>query len=126
MNSASKEIKRKRWIGFRYAWNGIREATVERNIKIHLCAAVLVVFMSFWLGLAAIEWVCILTIIALVLSLEMINTSLERAMDYLAPEVHPLVGIVKDIAAGAVLVAAFFSLIIGIIIFLPKLLEIFG
>ncbi|MFG6114294.1 diacylglycerol kinase family protein [Halobacillus sp. MO56] len=114
---------KKRGIGFRYAWRGIIiVAKTERNIKIHITAAVIVLILSWLLHLSPVEWTVILLIIALVLTLEMVNTSIEKAMDHLAPDIHPAVGAIKDIAAGAVLVAAFFSVIIGLIIFLPKIM----
>ncbi|WP_028783250.1 diacylglycerol kinase family protein [Thalassobacillus devorans] len=115
---------KKRGIGFRYAWRGIMiVAKTERNMKFHLTAAVLVLILSWLLQLTPVEWAVILLIIALILTLEMINTSIEKAMDHLAPDIHPAVGAIKDIAAGAVLVASVFSVIIGLVVFLPKLIS---
>lgn len=117
---------KKRGIGFRYAWRGIITVTkTERNMKFHLTATVIVLIFSWLLQLSPVEWTVIFLIIALVLTLEMVNTSIEKAMDHLAPDIHPAVGAVKDIAAGAVLVAALFSVIIGLIIFLPKIMAFF-
>ena len=62
---------------------------------------------------------------ALVISLEMINTSIEAIVDLCSPQFHPLAKIAKDVAAGAVLVVAFFSAVIGLMIFIPKLLLVF-
>ncbi|MFQ3542736.1 diacylglycerol kinase family protein [Halobacillus rhizosphaerae] len=125
MNSDSRDPKKKS-IGFRFAWNGIMEvARTERNFRIHLLAAGLVVAAGLVLSISLVEWAVLFTIIPLVLALEMVNSSIERVLNYLAPEIHPLVGIMKDISAGAVLIASLSSVIIALLIFLPKFLNLF-
>ncbi|MFD1018794.1 diacylglycerol kinase family protein [Thalassobacillus hwangdonensis] len=115
----------KGWIGFRVACAGIiLVIRNERNFRIHLVAGAIVIIAGLLLRVSLLEWTVLLLTIAMVLSLEMINTSIERVMNHLSPEFHPAVGAVKDVAAGAVLVAAIFSIIIGMIIFLPKLTSI--
>ncbi|WP_173916106.1 diacylglycerol kinase family protein [Halobacillus sp. Marseille-Q1614] len=117
--------KRKYKIGFNHAFNGLKEVyRKEGNFKIHILAAVLAVLLGVVLKVSLIEWTVLTVIIVLVFALEMVNTSIERIMDYLAPERHPLVGEIKDIAAGAVLIAALGSVIIGCLIFIPKLMEL--
>jgi diacylglycerol kinase len=98
----------------------------ETNGKIQTVIALLVVLAGWWLHLVAYEWLIILLFIALVLGLEMVNTSLEKMADHLHPERHPQIKIVKDVAAGAVLWVAAVSVVAGAIIFLPKLLAMFG
>ncbi|GGF07661.1 diacylglycerol kinase [Halobacillus andaensis] len=121
MNSDYKG--RKKWIGLSYALNGLKEAVrEERNLKIHLIISFFVIVCSAWFQITAIEWIVLILIMALVISLEMINSSIERVMDFLAPEFHSSIGIIKDIAAGAVLIAAGSSIVIGLIIFLPKVM----
>ncbi|WP_241558793.1 diacylglycerol kinase family protein [Oceanobacillus halophilus] len=113
--------KRKK-IGFSYAWKGLRDIYKnELNFRIHLVAALLVVIVSIFLPLSALEWVLIIFAIGFVLVVEIINSIIERMMDYLKPEYHPTVRFIKDAAAGAVLVTAIVAVLIGIIIFLPKL-----
>lgn len=123
MSSGFKGRKQKRSIGFRFAWNGIVEVIkTERNFRFHLLAGGLALIAGVVLGLSSVEWAVIVTIISVVLAVEMLNSSIERLLDYLAPEEHPLAGLVKDIAAGAVLVVSFASVIIALFIFIPKLI----
>ncbi|GGC92033.1 diacylglycerol kinase [Thalassobacillus devorans] len=117
---------KKRGIGFKYAWRGILTVTkTERNMKYHLIIATIVLVCSMIMQISRVEWAIVLLVIGLVLTMEMINTSLEKAMDHLSPDIHPTVGMVKDIAAGAVLIAALLSVIIGLMIFIPKLVAFF-
>ncbi|RWZ60041.1 diacylglycerol kinase family protein [Halobacillus fulvus] len=118
--------RKKRSIGFRFAWNGIKEVVrTERNFTIHLVAAFLVILLAAVLQVSFVEWAILILTIALVLSLEMVNSSIERVMDHLASERHPLVGLVKDIAAGAVLVASFGAVGVACFIFLPRIISFF-
>ncbi|GGD04548.1 diacylglycerol kinase family protein [Pontibacillus salipaludis] len=122
MSSGSNETKKKKLIGFSFAFQGLWEVLkTERNFRIHLSVSAIVVLAGLFFDLAAWEWVAVITIMAMVIILEMINSVIERIMDFLSPEQHPLVGEIKDISAGAVLVAALASVIIACIIFLPKL-----
>ncbi|MCY7422067.1 MAG: diacylglycerol kinase family protein [Chitinophagaceae bacterium] len=98
----------------------------ERNGRIQAVIAFVVVAMSFYVGLSPLEWCLILGCIALVIALEMVNTALERVCAMLSPEFHPMVKIIKDVSAGAVLWAAIFCAIIGAIIFIPHLLLLFN
>jgi len=97
----------------------------EKNMQIHLIFAFLVVVFGLLLCISILEWIACLICFALVFSTEMINTSLENIVDIISPEHHPLAGKAKDIAAGAVLIAAILSAIVGLIIFIPKLLNLF-
>ena len=96
----------------------------ERNMRIHLAAAVAVVVLGAWLGLDGREWAAIVICCALVMSLECLNTAVEAAVDLASPNIHPLAKKAKDCAAGAVLVAAIGAAIVGCIIFVPKLLAL--
>lgn len=97
----------------------------ERNGRIQAVIAFVVVAAGFYVGLSPLEWCIILGCIALVIALEMINTSLERVCAMLSLELHPTIKIIKDVSAGAVLWAAFFCAVIGCIIFIPHLLLMF-
>ena len=111
---------------FLYAIAGVIAAVKgERNMRIHLLAAVAAVSLGAWLGLSACEWVAVVICCALVMSLECLNTAIEAAVDLASPEIHPLAKKAKDCAAGAVLIAAIGSAIVGCIIFVPKLLRFF-
>lgn len=112
---------------FRYAIEGlIAAAKSEANVQFHLVFALIVVLAGFFFAIHAWEWVAVILCISMVMGMELINTSIEKAMDLLHPDQHPKVKIIKDIAAGAVLLTSIGSAIIGLIIFLPKILVLFG
>jgi len=105
-----------------YALEGIKFVFLEgRNFRVQVGFAVLVTILGIVLGISDLEWLALILIIAVVLILELINTAVETVVDMVSLKYHPLAKITKDCAAGAVLVAAFSSVLIGIIIFLPKL-----
>jgi len=118
----------KKWIIS--AGNAIRGWAVffrsERNARIQLISLVLVISAGIWLDINRFEWIAVLSISALVLALEMVNTSLESILDHLHPDKHIEVQKAKDVAAGAVLLASLFAFIIGLIVFLPYLTTLFA
>jgi undecaprenol kinase len=106
---------------FVYAWNGIRHGILaERNTKMHLLSAIIVIFAGILTGLSQYEWFIVIILIGGMLALEMMNSAVERVVDLVTDTRHPLAKQAKDLAAGAVLVFAISSAIIGFIIFLPK------
>ena len=108
---------------FKYAIEGfISSFKTERNMKIHVLAMILVVALGFYLKLNLIEWCIITIIIALVLTAELFNTAIETIVDMVSPEKNPNAKLAKDISAAAVLVLAIGAVIIGAIIFIPKLI----
>jgi diacylglycerol kinase len=103
---------------FIYAIHGLWSAVDDqRNLKVQLAVAILVVGAGFYLSITSIEWCIILLCIAFVIGLELVNTALENLVDLVTLERKPLAGMIKDIAAGAVLFVSTLSLIIGILIF---------
>ena len=112
--------------GFVYAFNGLAVFfRHERNGRIQLVIAILVVLLGLLFPLSAGEWIVLLACIASVLSLEMINSAIEKLCNLVHPTYHPAVKVIKDISAGAVLWVSVISGIIGIIIFLPKIEHLF-
>jgi len=108
------------------AWNGIKVFAKQcENFKIHASAAVGAITLGFILEIGRTDWLIILTAIALVFITEMINEAVEILCNHLHPDQHSSIGKVKDIAAGAVLIASIFSLIVGIYIYLPGILNQF-
>lgn len=105
---------------FGYAIEGIRAALHEQNIRFHVCAAIAVIVAGFFTSLSIVEWCIIIIVIFGMLSLEMINSAIERVVDLASPDLHPLAKAAKDIAAGAVLIFSLASVIIGLLIFIPK------
>lgn len=107
---------------FRCAIEGLRYVLrSERNARIHLAMAILVVLMSIWLRLTAVEWVLMVAAIALVFAGEMLNTVVELTIDLITVERNPLAKRAKDVAAGAILVAAVAAAIMGLLILGPRL-----
>lgn len=112
---------------FGYAFEGIWTGILkERNMKIHCLAIICVTLAGTLLHITAVQWCICLLLFALVVSLELVNTAVEAAVDLVTEEKKPLAKIAKDTAAGAVLFSAFVSVIIGCIIFLPYILELLG
>ena len=88
----------------------------QRNACIHLVVAVVVIVMGLWVGLSRIEWSILALTIAMVLVAEWFNTVAEVAIDLVTTEYHPLARIAKDVAAGAVLLAALTAIVVGLLI----------
>lgn len=117
----------KRHIGFKYAFNGLLVIIKEeRNFKIHILSAIAVIVLSIILQINTYEWIVIMMTIHIVLLMELINSVIERLIDYLRPEIHPKAKKIKDIGAAIVLTSVFMSIVVGLIIFLPKLLNLFS
>jgi len=110
---------------FKYALNGIFTAlTICRNLKIHYFFAVIAIVAGFYFNIDRLEFAMVLLTITLVVTLEMINTAIERVVDLLTEKYHILALIAKDISAGAVLIASIIAFIVGALIFGPYLIEL--
>jgi diacylglycerol kinase (ATP) len=109
--------------GFGYAFNGLAHAAkTQLNFRVHLVMALVAVYTGYALHIAANEWLWIALCIAMVLMAELLNTALEFLTNLVSPGYNETAGHVKDIGAAAVVIAALFALVTGIVIFLPKLL----
>jgi diacylglycerol kinase (ATP) len=114
---------KKRVKSFEYAFKGlIYSVRTQHNIWIHLVATVLLIWGGFHYNLSNTEWCIIILCIGLVLSAEIINSSIESLTDMVSPEYDKFAGKVKDMAAGGVLLAAIAAAAVGCIIFIPKIL----
>ncbi|GAB7386324.1 hypothetical protein BSNK01_01590 [Bacillaceae bacterium] len=112
---------------FRHAADGLRSALqTERNLRIHLAAAAVVLALGALLSLPARDFALILFAIALVIVTELVNTAVERTVDLVTGEFHELAKSAKDIAAGAVFAAALFAVLIGLLVFVPHVLAFLG
>jgi undecaprenol kinase len=111
---------------FFYALAGIRSCfQSETNFRIHTIAAITAMLFSLFFDISATEWIAVGFCVALVTTMEMINTAIERLCDVVHKEQHAVIKQVKDIAAGAVLLSAVFSSITASVIFLPKIIVYF-
>ncbi|WP_029275753.1 diacylglycerol kinase family protein [Pedobacter borealis] len=107
---------------FKYAFNGLKLFFVnDHNGRVHLFAAIIAIGLSFYLKISNLEWIAILSVISAVFVAEILNSALEKLADVVSPDYHPKIKVIKDLAAAAVLVAAFLSVVVGAIIFIPKL-----
>ncbi|WP_409251405.1 diacylglycerol kinase family protein [Bacillus sp. SCS-153A] len=110
---------------FKFAINGIKLVfSKEFNFLVHFYASIAAVAAGFIFSISKMEWVVVVLLIAGMFALEMINTAIERAVDLITEDYHPLAGQAKDIAAGAVLCYAVGAVVTGLIIFVPKILGI--
>ena len=110
---------------FRFAFQGFQILIREVNFQIHLVFTTLTISLGFYFKLQAIEWISLILVIGFVLVSEIFNTSLEYLADSVSLEFHPLIKISKDISAFAVLVSAIISILVGCILFLPKVIHEF-
>nr|WP_317283770.1 diacylglycerol kinase family protein [uncultured Sellimonas sp.] len=115
-------LKKSFGYAFEGIWTGMKK---ERNMKIHCCAAAMVVIAGLVVKLTVMEWCICLILCGLVMSLELVNTAVEAAVDLVTEERKPLAKLAKDTAAGAVLISAIIAAIVGLLIFVPHILEWF-
>src|SRR3989344_2568227 len=109
-------------IGFKYAWEGIKYSfTTQPNFRVHVLAAIAALFMGIWLKISATEWMVLVFSITLVFIAEMINTSIESMTDLIEEKHHQQAKTAKDVSAGMVLIASISSVIVGLVLFIPKL-----
>lgn len=110
---------------FRYAFQGVQTVfQEERNMRFHVLSMTVILFVSLFLSLTFQEWLWILLVSFLVLVMEIWNTVIENTVDLVSPNYHPLAKKIKDMAAAAVLFTSIFSVIVGGIILLPKILKL--
>jgi diacylglycerol kinase (ATP) len=110
--------------GFVHAGRGIAlMLRTERNARVHAVISGVVVLAGLYYGLSLGEWIAIVLAAAMVWAAELLNTALERLVDLASPKEHRLAGQAKDLAAGAVLMAAVGAGVVGAIVFLPKILS---
>jgi diacylglycerol kinase len=107
---------------FRFACSGLWYALrTQRNTRVHLTAAAAVIGLGLWLDLSHIQWAVLTLTIGFVLVSEMLNTVAETLVDLTSPDYHPLAKVVKDVTAGAVLLTAIISVIVGLLVLGPPL-----
>jgi len=109
---------------FRYAFAGILHALkTQRNARIHVVIGTLAILLAVWLGLSPVEWAVLALTIGLVIAAELTNSAVETLVDLVSPGYHPQAKIIKDVAAGAVMVAAITSVVVGLFLFGLKLAQ---
>ena len=120
--SKSKFSLKKQAKSFLFAFNGLKIlVTEEHNARIHLFMAIGVTTAGFFFNISILEWIAVVFAIGFVITIEIINSSLENIADFISPKKHNSIKRIKDLSAAAVLVSAVTACIIGLIIFLPKI-----
>jgi diacylglycerol kinase len=110
---------------FGYAGTGIVQLILhQRNAQIHLFVTLVLCGVSVFWGLSRMEWIVLVLTITLVLAMEAMNTALEALVDLAAPDYHPLAKRAKDIAAGAVLLAALGAAVVALLLYGPRIIAL--
>ena len=128
MGETGETLKRKNNLvkSFGYAASGVVQAGSERNFKVDVVAAVVVFAACALLQVPAWGWAVVAMCVGVQLAMETVNTAIEAIVDLASPEIHPLAKRAKDCAAGAALITACASVIVGLIVFVPALLALLG
>lgn len=119
-----KKVLKQEVKSFKAALQGFKWSLSERHVRFHFLATLVVLVLGFVCSISKIEWLVLLLTIALVLSLELMNTAIEKLCDKLHPNTDEAIGKVKDMAAASVLFTSIIAGTIGGIIFIPKLVAL--
>ena len=128
MHALQKKVPfqfRNRLKSFIYAFKGVKFVFLsQHNMWIHIVLAFIAVILGFVLGINIFEWVAVIFSIGFVITMEIFNSAIETLVDLISPNYNEKAGKIKDMAAGAVLISAITAVIIGAIIFIPRILNL--
>lgn len=114
-----------RWSSFKCALAGIAFLLrTQTHARWHALSSLVVLALGIWLSLSRFEWLILLPTMALVWVAEALNTAIEQLGDAITLEKHPRIGLAKDVAAGGVLIAALFAVVVALTLFIPKLMAL--
>lgn len=128
MEKYIKQISKRKKLSnsFGYAIEGlVHSFKEEMNMRIHLLALILVLILGYFLHISIFEWIICLILFGTVISSELFNTAIENTVDFISTDINPKAKIIKDISAASVFVNSTIAAIVGMIIFVPKILEVF-
>jgi diacylglycerol kinase len=111
---------------FGYAFAGLRYALGQPNFRIQILIGVAALILAAVIRVQSAEWLALILVSVAVLLMEMLNTAIEALVDLASPDYHPLARTVKDVTAGAVLLAALAAVIVGVYVFGPRLIHLVG
>lgn len=127
MATESKFSWKKRAKAFTYAWQGLKALLkYEHNARIHMVVAVLAILAGIVFGISPVEWCLIVVCIGLVISAEALNSAVEALADKITSAYDPLIGRAKDLGATAVTLLALVAVVVGCIIFIPRIIRLFA
>lgn len=107
---------------FEHAFNGMNHFFKhDHNGRLEICIAIIPIVFALWLGISTVEWIAIIFCIALVIGFEMMNNALEKLCDIVQEDYHPIIKLVKDMAAAAVMWCAISAVLVSVLIFLHKI-----
>lgn len=110
---------------FKYAFTGIKDALKsEPNLRVHLLAGFLAFNLAYILNFTYLEWAVLVVIVSLVVLMELVNTIVEKVIDIVSPQKSERARLIKDISAAIVLITAITSVLVGLLLFLPKILQL--
>jgi undecaprenol kinase len=110
---------------FRYASNGLKDAfKSEHNLRFHFLAGFIAVNLGYIFSISTLEWAVVAIAITLVIVMELVNTIVEKIVDVIIPQISETARAIKDISAAVVLFTALSSLIVGLLIFIPKIINL--
>jgi undecaprenol kinase len=113
-----------RWASLRYAVAGLLYVLrYQKNVRIQIAAALIVATAGLWVGLPPLAWAVLVVTILINFLAEMVNAAIEAAVNVASPDLHPMARVSKDVAAGAALLAALGSVVVGLLVIGPPLLE---
>ncbi len=104
--------------GLKYTWK------TQRNFRVHVLSGSLVIILSYFFRITYIEFLFIISAVLFVLVMELLNTALEATVDLVTTEFHPLACIAKNVGAGAVLLSAFYALMVGVLVFGKRIINV--
>ena len=125
LRGLSAKVLRRRVASFGHAFRGVGQALrSELHLRFHAMATAAVIGLGFYYGIARLEWALVALAVAGVWAAELVNTAIEALTDLASPHYHPLAGKAKDVAAGAVVLAALGALVVGALVFGPRVFSL--
>lgn len=131
MNTESKERKKfslhRFFISFKYSYDGLKYAYLnEQSMLLHLMCTIVVIVLGIFLKISLIEWIICITLLTCIMSIELLNTAIEATVDLVTKEKKELAKIAKDTSSASAGIISIFSLVVFLLIFVPKIIEFIG
>ena len=131
MSMESKERKkfslRRFFISFKYSFDGLKYAYLnEQSMLLHLISTIIIIVLGIFFKISLIEWIICITLLTCIMSIELLNTAIEATVDLVTKEKRELAKIAKDTSSASAGIISIFSLIIFLMIFIPKIIEFIG
>ena len=131
MSMESKERKkfslRRFFISFKYSFDGLKYAYLnEQSMLLHLISTIIIIVLGIFFKISLIEWIICITLLTCIISIELLNTAIEATVDLVTKEKRELAKIAKDTSSASAGMISIFSLVVFLLIFVPKIIEFIG